>query len=177
MTLQEKKQFDHLKALANYKKIGVGPEALLFKKMLDRRKAVRFIVTLFIAFEFMSYEIGVILHIFSQITPGWCIRTKNYNKCVFSEGGVKCLVRVIPSTKYCKKHILSVGFTNSLKNIRKISFLKIYVFQDKAQVLFQECGIQKNDHTCREPVVPIPNVTCIFHNTLPERASDGAEVS
>lgn len=41
MTLQEKKQFDHLKALANYKRVGVGPEALLFKKMLDRRKAVR----------------------------------------------------------------------------------------------------------------------------------------
>lgn len=40
MTLQEKKQFDHLKALASYKKVGVGPEALLFKKMLDRRKAV-----------------------------------------------------------------------------------------------------------------------------------------
>lgn len=40
MTLHEKKQFDQLKSLAKYQKIGTGPEALLFKKMLERRKAV-----------------------------------------------------------------------------------------------------------------------------------------
>lgn len=42
MTWREKKQFDQLKALAKYQKIGTGPEALLFKKMLERRKAVSF---------------------------------------------------------------------------------------------------------------------------------------
>ena len=40
MTLHEKKQYDQLRALARYQKIGIGPEALLFKKMLERRKAV-----------------------------------------------------------------------------------------------------------------------------------------
>lgn len=41
MTLHEKKQFDQLRALSRYQKVGAGPEALLFKKMLERRKAVR----------------------------------------------------------------------------------------------------------------------------------------
>lgn len=44
-------------------------------------------------------------------------------------------------------------------------------------MLFQECGIQKNDLICKEPVVPMPNVTCIFHYTLPEGNSDTPEVS
>lgn len=42
MALHEKKQYDLLKALSKYQKIGTGPEVLLFKKMLDRRKAVSF---------------------------------------------------------------------------------------------------------------------------------------
>lgn len=118
MTWREKKQFDQLKALAKYQKIGTGPEALLFKKMLERRKAV---------------------------TPGLFARSsKNYNKCGYTEGGVRCTLRCLPTTKFCKKHIL----------------------HDKSQVLFQECGVQKKDHICKEPIVPIPNVTCIYHLSL-----------
>lgn len=50
MTLNEKKQYDILKALTKYKKIGIGPEALLFKKMLDRRKAVSRFTLLYFLF-------------------------------------------------------------------------------------------------------------------------------
>lgn len=42
----------------------------------------------------------------------------------------------------------------------------IIILQDKSQVLFQECGVQKKDHICKEPIVPIPNVTCIYHLSL-----------
>lgn len=130
MTLHDKKQYDQLRALARYQKIGIGPEALLFKKMLERRKAV---------------------------TPGLVVRSKNYNKCTFTEGGVKCLLRVLPATKHCRKHILN----------------------DRAQVLFQACGVQKQDHTCREPIVPIPipNATCAFHFSLPKGALSSKKVS
>lgn len=32
----------------------------------------------------------------------------NMSKCVFTEGGVKCGERTLPSAKYCRKHILKV---------------------------------------------------------------------
>ncbi len=48
MTLHEKRQYDKLKALSKYKKVSTGPEALLFKKMLHRRKAVSMILEFFI---------------------------------------------------------------------------------------------------------------------------------
>lgn len=32
----------------------------------------------------------------------------NMSKCVFTEGGVKCGERTLPSAKHCRKHILKV---------------------------------------------------------------------
>lgn len=32
----------------------------------------------------------------------------NISKCVFTEGGVKCGERTLPSAKHCRKHILKV---------------------------------------------------------------------
>lgn len=32
----------------------------------------------------------------------------NVSKCVFTEGGVKCGERTLPSAKHCRKHILKV---------------------------------------------------------------------
>lgn len=170
MTLHEKKQYDQLRALARYQKIGVGPEALLFKKMLERRKAVSWY---FYKVTYNSYAYDCKNYV-SQVTPGLVVRTKNYNKCTYTEGGVKCLMRVLPSTKHCKKHILNVSIFLFLQPIStyvlKVNCDDVLLWlKDRAQVLFQACGIQKQDHTCKEPIVPIPipNATCTFHFSLP----------
>lgn len=67
-------------------------------------------------------------------------------RCVFSEGGVKCGERIIPSSKYCRKHIL----------------------EDKRQVLFRACNIEKAGVICKEPVPGIfEDTTCTLHIQLP----------
>lgn len=67
-------------------------------------------------------------------------------RCVFTEGGVKCGERIIPSSKYCRKHIL----------------------EDKKQVLFRACNIEKAGVICKEPVSAIfEDTTCTLHIQLP----------
>lgn len=67
-------------------------------------------------------------------------------RCVFTEGGVKCGDRIIPASKYCRKHIL----------------------EDKKQVLFRACNIEKAGVICKEPVPGIfEDTTCILHIQLP----------
>lgn len=67
-------------------------------------------------------------------------------RCVFTEGGVKCGDRIIPSSKYCRKHIL----------------------EDKRQVLFRACNIEKAGVICKEPVPGIfEDTTCTLHIQLP----------
>lgn len=67
-------------------------------------------------------------------------------RCVFTEGGVKCGDRIIPSSKYCRKHIL----------------------EDKKQVLFRACSIEKAGVICKEPVPGIfEDTTCTLHIQLP----------
>lgn len=67
-------------------------------------------------------------------------------RCVFSEGGVKCGDRIIPSSKFCRKHIL----------------------EDKKQVLFRACSIEKAGVICKEPVPGIfEDTTCTLHIQLP----------
>ena len=58
-----------------------GVEAILYKKWLDRR---------------------------AQATDGPAQKPPSIPKCIFTEGGVKCGERTIPSSKYCRKHILKV---------------------------------------------------------------------
>lgn len=67
-------------------------------------------------------------------------------RCIFTEGGVKCGDRIIPSSKYCRKHIL----------------------EDKRQVLFRACNIEKAGVICKEPVSAIfEDTTCTLHIQLP----------
>lgn len=72
---------------------------------------------------------------------------KNIPKCIFSEGGVKCNERSVPCCRYCRKHIL----------------------EDKKQILFKACGVEKSGIVCQEPVVTMltENATCVLHTTLP----------
>lgn len=117
-TPEEREMYSKLKSLNHHhRKIGV--HAVLAKKLHEKR---------------------------AKITEGMQQKLPFYNKCVFTEGGVKCGDRSLPSTKYCRKHIL----------------------EDKKQVLFRACGIEKSNIICQEPV---PNVfehsTCVLHINLP----------
>lgn len=117
-TPDEREMYSKLKALNHHhRKIGV--HAILAKKLHEKR---------------------------AKITDGMQQKMPFYNKCVFTEGGVKCGDRSLPATKYCRKHIL----------------------EDKKQVLFRACGIEKSNIICQEPV---PNVfehsTCVLHINLP----------
>lgn len=71
---------------------------------------------------------------------------KNVPKCVFIEGGVKCNDRSIPCCRYCRKHII----------------------EDKKQVLFKACGVEKSGIVCQEPVVSIfEDSACVLHTSMP----------
>lgn len=71
---------------------------------------------------------------------------KNIPKCVFIEGGVKCNERSIPCCRFCKKHIM----------------------EDKKQVLFKACGVEKSGIVCQEPVVNIfEDSACVLHTSMP----------
>lgn len=68
------------------------------------------------------------------------------NRCTFSEGGVKCTESGLPLTKFCRKHILD----------------------DRAQVLFKACAVEKSGVVCQEPVpIAFENATCLLHFELP----------
>lgn len=67
-------------------------------------------------------------------------------KCIYTEGGVKCGERIIPCSKYCRKHIT----------------------EDKKQILFRICGVDKGGVICQEPVANISDdATCVLHIELP----------
>lgn len=70
---------------------------------------------------------------------------KNIQKCNFSDG-VKCTEKAMPgNTKYCRKHIM----------------------EDKKQILFKICGIEKSGVICQEPVMNVfEDSTCILHTSL-----------
>ncbi|XP_017076326.2 KAT8 regulatory NSL complex subunit 2 isoform X1 [Drosophila eugracilis] len=66
-------------------------------------------------------------------------------KCVFTEGGVKCGERTLPCCKHCRKHIL----------------------EDKRQVLFRACGVERSGVVCQEPVASIlEDSNCVLHLTV-----------
>jgi KAT8 regulatory NSL complex subunit 2 len=71
---------------------------------------------------------------------------KNIPKCIFSEGGVKCNERSIPCCRFCRKHIM----------------------EDKKQILFKACGVEKSGIICQEPVQNIfDDSACVLHTTMP----------
>ncbi|XP_044591059.1 KAT8 regulatory NSL complex subunit 2 isoform X2 [Cotesia glomerata] len=116
-TAREKKIYEKLKALNRYHRRS-GVEAILYKKSIDRR---------------------------SKSTEGAVLKTPNIPKCIFTEGGVKCGERTLPSAKHCRKHIL----------------------KDQNQVLFKACGAIRADIECHEPVPVIFDSNCVFHMDLP----------
>lgn len=72
---------------------------------------------------------------------------KNIPKCIFSEGGVKCNERSIPCCRFCRKHIM----------------------EDKKQILFKACGVEKSGIICQEPVQNIfEDSACVLHTTMPQ---------
>ncbi|XP_023246235.1 KAT8 regulatory NSL complex subunit 2 isoform X2 [Copidosoma floridanum] len=116
-TAKEKKIYEKLKALNSYHRRS-GVEAILYKKSLERR---------------------------AQSAEGPAQKPPSAQKCVFTEGGVKCGERTLPSSKYCRKHIL----------------------KDQNQVLFKACGAKEADMECHEPVPVIFDTNCVFHSRLP----------
>ena len=83
--MREQKLYEKLRALNRYHKRS-GAEAVLHKKAYDRR---------------------------IQATEGNNTRPPPIAKCIFTEGGVKCGERTLPSAKHCLKHILEVCDLNS----------------------------------------------------------------
>lgn len=70
----------------------------------------------------------------------------HHHKCIYTEGGVRCGDRIIPCSKYCRKHILD----------------------DKKQILYRSCHIEKSGVICQEPVTNIfDDTTCVLHIELP----------
>lgn len=91
-----------------------------------------------------------------QATDGITQRTFFLHKCIYTEGGVKCGDRIIPCTKYCRKHIL----------------------EDKRQILYRSCDIEKSGIKCQEPVFNIfENATCVLHIELPQQREYTQKVS
>lgn len=83
-----------------------------------------------------------------SIPPMSSLQSKNISKCIYTEGGVKCNERVVPCCRYCRKHIL----------------------EDKKQILFKACGIEKSGVECQEPTMMIfedATAACVLHSTLP----------
>lgn len=74
------------------------------------------------------------------------LQSKNQTKCSFSEGGVKCNERVVPCCRFCRKHVM----------------------EDKKQILFKACGVEKSGIVCQDPVFNIfDESSCVLHTTLP----------
>ncbi|KAH8382889.1 hypothetical protein KR009_005715 [Drosophila setifemur] len=75
----------------------------------------------------------------------YATKSSSNPKCVFTEGGVKCGERTLPCCKHCRKHIL----------------------EDKRQVLFRACGVERSGVVCQEPVASIlEDSTCVLHLTV-----------
>lgn len=121
----ERKMYEKLKAFNHYHKRH-GMEAVLYKKYIEKRRK--------------AYEASVNGN--SSKSGG-----SHFPKCQFTEGGVKCAERVLPSCKYCRKHIL----------------------EDKKQILFRACGVEKAGISCQDPIPSIfEDSTCVLHIKIAE---------
>lgn len=82
----------------------------------------------------------------AKATEGLHQKVGSHPKCAFTEGGVKCGERTLPCCKFCRKHIL----------------------EDKKQVLFKSCGVEKSGVVCQEALANIfEDSTCYLHVELP----------
>ncbi|XP_055910932.1 nucleolar protein 11-like [Eupeodes corollae] len=116
----ERSLYEKLKALNHYHRRH-GIEAVLHRKFKEKR---------------------------AKTNDGNVSKGLPFVKCIFTEGGVKCGERTMPSCKYCRKHIL----------------------EDKKQILFRACGVEKSGVVCQEPVPNIfEDATCVLHISLPTK--------
>lgn len=145
-TISERKLYEKLKALNKYQKRN-GVEAILYKKFLEKRQKVSTLNFRNLCMPLFTYSFY--LYFDTQSRDGLLpapSKPSFHMRCVFTEGGVKCGDRIIPSSKYCRKHIL----------------------EDKKQVLFRACNIEKAGVICKEPVPGIfEDTTCSLHIQLP----------
>ncbi|XP_050315976.1 KAT8 regulatory NSL complex subunit 2 isoform X2 [Anthonomus grandis grandis] len=115
---KEQRLYEKLKHYNKYHK-AFGEDAILEKRLHDLR---------------------------TKITDGLPVKSSNYSKCQFTQGGVKCGERTLPLTKHCRKHIL----------------------EDPHQVLFKACGKLNGDVECNTPVEALfDDSTCKLHMEIP----------
>lgn len=108
-----------LKLLEHYQKMTIGQEAVVFKTAMDRK---------------------------IRATSLLNNKGKSPPHCTFVEMGIKCTGKMIPKSKFCKKHIL----------------------KDPKQILFRACGVLQSDNKCQDPIVNFDTKsTCILHEKLP----------
>ncbi|XP_022212562.2 KAT8 regulatory NSL complex subunit 2-like isoform X2 [Drosophila obscura] len=79
-----------------------------------------------------------------QSKPDYVRQSFYVSKCVFNLFGHQCGKPAIQSTKHCRKHILS----------------------DRRQMVFRDCGGERNGNVCEEPVWDLGNETCELHKCL-----------
>ncbi|VVC27808.1 Potential DNA-binding domain [Cinara cedri] len=119
-TEEEYAKLQKLKLLEQYHKLPTGQEAVTFKTAMDRK--IR-------ASPFLSNK-GIV----------------NPRNCTFVEMGIKCKEKIMPKSKFCKKHII----------------------KDSKQVLFRACGILQSGSKCQEPIFNFDEEsTCILHEKIP----------
>lgn len=53
-------------------------------------------------------KIAFFLSMFQGKNEGFSISPAPTCKCIYTEGGVKCGLKTLPSSKYCRRHILEV---------------------------------------------------------------------
>lgn len=117
---EEYEKCQKLKLLEHYQKINIGQEAVVFKSAMDRKIKATSVLN----------------------NKG----KSHLPHCTFVEMGIKCTEKLIPKTKFCKKHIL----------------------KDPKQILFRACGILQSDNKCQEPIVNYDTkCTCVLHEKLP----------
>lgn len=117
---EDNEKIHKLKSLERYQKMTVGQEAVVFKSAMDRK---------------------------IRATSLLSNKGKSHPPhCTFLEMGIKCTGKIIPKSKFCRKHIL----------------------KDPKQILFRACGILHNDKNCQDPIINFDTKsTCILHEKLP----------
>ncbi|XP_039280496.1 KAT8 regulatory NSL complex subunit 2 isoform X2 [Nilaparvata lugens] len=127
---KELKLYEKLKALNRFHKHS-GLEAVMHHKIKEKRNQAK---------KMRKFKRSRLLDPTSEVTAAPTV------KCTFSIGGVKCGLKTLPSSKFCRKHIL----------------------HDPHQVLFRQCGCERAEVVCQEPTLDVfEKASCMLHVTIP----------
>ncbi|RZF35766.1 hypothetical protein LSTR_LSTR012064 [Laodelphax striatellus] len=131
---KELKLYEKLKALNRFHKHS-GLEAVMHHKIKEKRNQAK---------KIKKFKRSRLLD--PTTSEGLFNTAPNSAKCSFSIGGVKCGLKTLPSSKFCRKHIL----------------------HDPHQVLFRPCGCERAEVVCQEPTLDVfEKASCMLHVTLP----------